>query len=117
MNAVITPTVLTYDQFVAQFKPIINTIQNGEGAIAGAYDSMMFETFGSDLLHVRQTETNRIWTLVEADSDVDDEDKLGEPMDTTLILSGYHHVNRLGYFISSVPVEPEEVYEVQVGLD
>ena len=52
---------------------------------------------------VRQQDRRTVWTLVECgDSD-------GE-----VIISGYHWVNRLGYFVSKVPVPDGMSVEVTI---
>jgi hypothetical protein len=56
--------------------------------------NFMFETYGDDLSEIVRVKNNSdgqlIWTLVEFES--------GE-----FLIEGFHHVNRIGYFIASVP--------------
>lgn len=52
----------------------------------------MYETYGEELAYVRSQPVGRIWTLVDADGHL-------------CIISGWHFVNRLGYFISDVPAD------------
>lgn len=50
-----------------------------------------FETHGADLRHilsVNESAPNTVWTLIEGDDN------------ELYIVSGYHHVNRLAYFIT-----------------
>ena len=57
-----------------------------------------FETYGKELefvLAIANTEPNRVWTLVEGDDG------------NLFIISGYHLVNRLNYFITVKPFEGE----------
>jgi hypothetical protein len=52
----------------------------------------LFETFGEELEFVRGQNPRTIWTLVDSgDGDV-------------YLESGYHHVNRIGYLLSTEPV-------------
>ncbi len=57
----------------------------------------LFETYGIELgyvLGVADSTPARVWTLVEGD-------------EGTYIISGYHLVNRLGYYITKKPFEGE----------
>lgn len=74
---------LTSSEFDEQFKLVPNHIVPSRGD--------MFETFGEELDFVRSTDPFRICTLVEGDD--------GD----LYIVSGYHLVNRLGYFILEEP--------------
>ena len=56
-------------------------------------DYYLFETFGEDLLLVKNTDKNLIWTLVQGDND-----KL-------YLIPGFHIVNRLNYVIATIPFE------------
>jgi hypothetical protein len=85
---------ISYDDWVEEFKPIQNEIDTR------GFDGLMFETFGSELAMVTGQDRAKIWTYVESDG-------VGE------ITSGYHHVNRLGYFICQVAVTtPDEFINV-----
>jgi hypothetical protein len=81
------------DAWAATYVPIDNHIANDcrEG-------TDRFETYGKELefvLSVANTEPNRVWTLVEGDDG------------NLFIISGYHLVNRLNYFITAKPFEGE----------
>lgn len=68
------------------FKPVKNTIDDN-----ASYNGAMFETFGKELdfvLAQNEKAPGTVWTLVEGDE--------GE----MVIASGYHLVNRIGYFIT-----------------
>jgi len=54
------------------------------------WDGCMFETYGPELEFVRQQPNQQIWTLVEADG-------------RWYICTGYHRVNRVGYFVTEKP--------------
>ena len=64
------------------FNPIKNHIDKNAG-----YDGYLFETFGKELEFVREHYNKNIFTLLD---------------DGETILSGYHVVNRFGYFITEV---------------
>ena len=76
---------LTSDEFDARFRLVPNHIVPSRGN--------MFETFDEELDFVRSIDPFRICTLVEGDD--------GD----LYIVSGYHLVNRLGYFILEEPFE------------
>jgi len=54
-------------------------------------NSMVFETYGEDLEFVRIQKDNHVWTLVDGDD--------GE----SIIVAGYHFVNRVHYIITLKP--------------
>jgi hypothetical protein len=86
---------LDYDQWWENFK----SQQNSETT---SFDGAMFETYGDDLEAVRRHQPNHIWTLIQADD--------GD----LWIVSGYHLVNRLGYFVTRQPHEGKGAAEVRV---
>ena len=52
-----------------------------------------FETYGAELEFVRAQDPRNIWTLVDGDDG------------NLYIVSGYHLVNRINYFVTEVPYE------------
>ncbi len=84
----LTPTVLTEEQFDERFPLLTNHLDGN-----ASYDGCMFETYGPELAFVRQQNPDCIWTLMTDDNGL------------LCLASGYHFVNRLGYLISTVPVE------------
>lgn len=76
---------LTYPEWCANFRPIKNELCRG-----APFDGFMFETYGGEVDFVRRQGPENIWTLVDAD-------------DELIILSGWHIVNRLGYFVTERP--------------
>jgi hypothetical protein len=77
------------EQWKQAFSPIKNHLDNN-----AAWDGAMYETYGEEYDFVKSFVThkpNHVWTLM------DDDD--GNPM----IGSGWHFVNRLGYFITMNP--------------
>lgn len=73
------------------FRPIPNHFRPGQE---------MFETFGPELGFVESQPDNRVWTLM------DDDD--GNPVVTT----GYHVVNRIGYYVTEVPWTEEITFPI-----
>lgn len=73
-----------------KFKPIKNQFRNDP-------DETMFETYGEEVEFVRNYDPKYVWTYLQGDM-------------SDLICAGYHLVNRLGYYISSVPWDHEDDY-------
>lgn len=86
------------EEWEKAFKPIENHISGDRG-----WNGLVFETYGDDLQFVVAQPQNRIWTWVDTD-------------EGSVILSGYHLVNRIGYFVTEkewstdheVPVDTHE---------
>lgn len=73
---------MTYDYWVDNFKPIKNSLVK--------YDQLHFETYGDEVEFVAKQDPNTIWTEVDGDSG-------------TYIVSGFHYVNRISYYVTEVP--------------
>lgn len=89
---------MTYEEWFDIYRPIKNHL-NGNAS----FDGHMFETFGPELDFVRSCRESTIWTYVTGDADV--------------ITDGYHHVNRMGYFITEVPHALDESVEIDLDED
>jgi hypothetical protein len=77
------------DEWEEKYKPSKNPFN----------DEDKFETYGEQLEFVQSQNNNCVWTLLDgADGNL-------------YIVSGYHTVNRLNYFVTEVPYE-EEYLEV-----
>ena len=98
MNKVVC---MDYDAWVAEFKPMLNYIDPDS-----SFNQTMFETYGDEVEHVcdrantPDTEPT-VWTYIDGD-------------DGTYIIDGYRIVNRIGYFITEKPAEPNTIYEILV---
>lgn len=68
----------------AEYRPLPNHVDPN-----ASYDGLLFETYGDELKAVRETPGPHVWTLIEEDGE-------------QFIVSGYRHVNRLGYFVTEV---------------
>ena len=83
------------DAWEEKYQPIKNTFTQKQD---GEFVEDKFETYGEELeyvLTIANSEPARVWTLVEGD-------------DGNLhIVSGYHMVNRLNYFVTKNPSESE----------
>lgn len=97
-------TELTEDEFEQRYPLVPNHINPNASWSYGDGAGCLFETYGPELDYVRQQDPSRIWTLVDGD----DGDQY--------ILSGFHFVNRLGYFISTAPVPAGESVQVHIPM-
>ena len=83
-------TIYTYDAWVREFKPITNNLVIHDNIIH-------FETYGDEVEFVQKQNENNVWTEVDGD-------------EGTYIVSGYHYVNRIHYYITTNPwIEDVEV--------
>lgn len=96
MAEITTEMEAALDAWEAKYQPMQNPF--GDKGRNGT----MFETYGEDLAFVSKVPDNQVWTWVDGD-------------EGTWIISGFHWVNRIGYFIATVPLE-EEYSEVQVDV-
>jgi hypothetical protein len=78
------------------FKPI----QNPNGDMG--WNGTMFETYGEDLAFIAKQPDANIWTWVDGD-------------EGTWIMSGFHYINRIGYFVTENPCT-QEYMEIQVDI-
>lgn len=74
---------------IEDFKPINNKFRPEE---------QMFETFGKELEWVKDQPENKVWTLMD-----DDDGNL-------VITTGFHVVNRVGYYVTEIPWEREMTF-------
>lgn len=100
--------VMSFDGWFEAFKPIINTGGLATGLAVSTSDLQedhcMFETFGADrekVINVLNDGENalHVWTLLEAEGEL-------------FISSGFHYVNRMGYFITLEPAPADKDYEI-----
>ena len=87
-------TRLPYDEWFEQYQPIINDIAGDE--------QYQFETYGDELHYVLQQDDKHVWTEMDGDQGVS-------------IVSGYHLVNRIQYYITVKPWE--DLIEIPVSID
>lgn len=85
---------LTYDEWFDKYQPIINEITGNE--------EYQFETYGDELEFVLAQPDNTIWTEMDGDEGVS-------------IVSGYHLVNRIQYYITIKPWD--DFIEIPVSID
>jgi hypothetical protein len=89
---------LTWKEFEEQFRPIKNHLVNDP-------DQQMFETYGEELEFVLpKAEEYKVWTYLDGD-------------ECSLVISGYHFINRIGYYVCEVPYDEDTVYEIIVSTE
>jgi hypothetical protein len=71
-----------WNEWEEKFKPIKNKFSK--------HDELMYETYGEEVEYVKSIHPNFIWTYVDGDM-------------CSLIVAGYHYVNRIGYYITENP--------------
>jgi hypothetical protein len=92
--------ILSEDEFYEKFNRIQNHIDSNT-----SFDGCLFETFGLEEEYVRkvaQKTPKKVWTVLECDGRM-------------YYSSGFHFVNRMGYFITEEEVE--EGVEITVELE
>jgi hypothetical protein len=94
-------TILTATQWWNIFQPIPNYL-NDNATFRDDEHGYMFETYGDELEFVKAQEPNRIWTYCDGDDN------------GTYIYNGYYLINRIGYFITTVPYNDKKYYQIQI---
>jgi hypothetical protein len=77
--------IYTYDAWVRDFQPMPNHLRNQDHGL-----ELPYETYGEEVEYVKLQDEKHIWTEVDGDSG-------------TYILSGWHFVNRIQYYITNKP--------------
>lgn len=94
---------ITEEDWFNTFKPIPNHIDHNASFNDGNH-GYMFETYGEELDFVKKQNPNTIWTYAEGDNG-------------TYISNGWHVVNRLGYFITTLPFDDTKDYQIQISSE
>lgn len=94
---------ITEEDWFDTFNPIPNHIDENASFNDGEH-GYMFETYGEELEFVKAQEPNRIWTYGEGDNG-------------TYIWNGWHVVNRLGYFITTLPFDDKQDYQITISSE
>lgn len=89
---------MDFDEWVATYKPIKNHIDTN-----ASFDGEMFETYGDEVEFVKAQDEDRIWMYGDGDDG------------GSYIWNGWHFINRIGYFITSVPCPPDTTIQVRVS--
>ena len=91
---------MSWEDWVKAYRPKPNPLRPFH---EGDATSLMHETFGAEYALVEAADQACIWTLVECDNDdPSDVDEDGDIRSGCIVLSGWHFVDRIGYFITEV---------------
>ena len=94
---------LTQEDWFDQFQPIPNHLDDNASFQTEEGVGYMFETYDDELRFVQSQEPNRIWTYCDGDDN------------GTYIFQGMRIVNRIGYFVTSVPFDGSKDYQIQIN--
>jgi hypothetical protein len=96
---------LTEEEWFDTFKPIQNHLDDNASFQTEDGVGYMFETYDDELRFVQSQEPNRIWTYCDGDDR------------GTYIFQGMRIVNRIGYFITTVPFDGSKDYQIQISKE
>ena len=96
---------LTEEEWFDQFQPIPNHIDDNASFQTEDGIGYMFETYDDELRFVQSQEPNRIWTYCDGDDN------------GTYIFQGMRIVNRIGYFVTTVPFDGNKDYQIQISKE
>ncbi len=89
--------MITLDQWHKEYNPMHNHIDP-----EASWDGTMFETYGDEVKFIYDFDPCHVWTYVDGDDG------------GTYLISGRAYANRIGYFITEVPVPDDQFIEIQV---
>ena len=95
---------LTEEEWFEQFKPIPNYLDDNASFNDGEH-GYMFETYGEEYEFVKAQDPNRIWTYIDGDNG------------GTYIIDGKAIINRIGYFVTTVPYNESKDYQIQISSE
>lgn len=97
---------LSEDEFDERYTLVQNHLNpNASWGYGDSGGGCLFETYGDELVFVRQQDPATVWTLID-----------GEDGDL-YVVSGYHFVNRVGYLVSKTPVPDDLFIEVHIPME
>ena len=96
---------LTEEEWFDTFKPIPNHIDDNASFQTEDGIGYMFETYDDEFSFVNAQEPNRIWTYCDGDNG------------GTYIFQGMRIVNRIGYFVTTVPFNGSKDYQIQISSE
>jgi hypothetical protein len=94
---------LTFDEWVDQYRPVVNQFDPNASFQDESGNGIMFETYGDEIEFVKKQDPATIWMYGSGDDG------------GLYIWNGWGFVNRLGYFITEVPCPDNLTVQVQVG--
>ena len=98
----ITFVELTWDEWEDKFKPVYNHLSKYPEQDK-TYSS--FETYGAEVEYVQTKIDDRlVWTFGDGDM-------------CTYLSNGYHYINRISYYVCTVPYEEDTEYQIIVSTE
>jgi len=95
-----THIVMDASTWGSMYKPIENHLDDNASWQDEEGRGFMFETYGEELdfvLDAANEDNSRVWTYMDGDDG------------STIIVDGYHLVNRIGYFITEQPFNGDTI--------
>lgn len=88
---------LDWNEFHEKFRPMVNKFGKDP-------DNFLFETYGDELDFVLAQDEKHVWTYLDVDFG-------------SVVVNGFHYINRIGYYISELPWVEDDEYEVDFQPD
>jgi len=97
---------MTFDEWEEKYRPIKNSIDAAGASFQDeSGEGIMYETYGDEELEVQLADPLTVWTYAT--------DGAG----STYIHNGFSMWDRIGYFITEVPFNPDDNIEIIVSED
>jgi hypothetical protein len=87
---------MNVQEWETKYKPTINKFDSNASWQDDNGNGIMFETYDIELEWLKTQPNENVWTYMDSD-------------DGYLLTAGYHVVNRIGYFITEVPWDNQDI--------
>lgn len=95
---------LTVEEWEETYRPLVNHLDDNASWQGEDGRGIMFETYGAELDFVRGCDENHIWTYADGEGG-------------TFLSNGFGFVNRIGYFVTQKPFDPDAIIQIVVSTD
>ena len=95
---------MTVEEWQETYRPFVNHLDDNASWQTEDGRGFMFETYGAELDFVSSCDPNHIWTYADGD-------------DGTYLSNGFGFVNRIGYFVTQKPYDPDTIIVITVSKD
>jgi len=95
---------LTVEEWEETYRPLVNHLDDNASWQGEDGRGIMFETYGAELDFVRGCDENHIWTYADGEGG-------------TFLSNGFGFVNRIGYFVTQKPFDPDAIIQITVSTD
>ena len=110
---------ISWEEFEEQYQPLQNHLDDN-----ASFGGIMYD-YGRDsngnlipeygyAWAMHKLEPNRVWTVVCDTENRDDDDNLVSIVD---VVAGWHVVNRLGYIVTAMPWDDEDIEVINTDFD